>query len=172
MRVSMGQLGALLVLVSTACAASACGDDDGEFGGNAAGEYTVSITNGANGCNLAPWTVGETATGIPFTIEQDGSSVTGTVMEGPGAWVQFLFGTNQFAGTVSGSDITMELVSKRTLQEGNCVYTINAKVTAETSGDVLTGTIDYTKQTNNNPDCDGIEGCITRQEFNGTRPPQ
>jgi hypothetical protein len=34
------------------------------------------------------------------------------------------------------------------------------------------GTIDYTSDTNNSSDCSTITGCVTTQDFAGSRPPQ
>jgi len=41
-----------------------------------------------------------------------------------------------------------------------------------TGGDTMTGRINYTPATNGNSDCAAVSGCLTYQEFNGSRPPQ
>ena len=39
-------------------------------------------------------------------------------------------------------------------------------------GDALSGDILYRAATNGHPDCAAIEGCISVQKYNGTRPPK
>jgi hypothetical protein len=151
---------------------SGCGDgDDAGPAADIAGHYTIAVTNRDNGCDFADFTPSESAESIPLTITQNGSEVTGTLEGLAGAWVALLFGSNQFTGKVSGTSVSMTLYGNRTATQGNCVYSVNAIMTATSTGDVLQGHIDYTKAGNSNPDCAGVSGCITRQDFNGTRPP-
>ncbi len=51
------------------------------------------------------------------------------------------------------------------------MLTFNSEIRAVIDGDILTGQINYTSATNGNPDCAGITGCRSFQDFNGTRPP-
>jgi hypothetical protein len=136
-----------------------------------AGSYTVSVTNGANGCNLVNWTVGESAAGIPVTITQDGGAATATVEGVTGALLVAGLGSRIFAGEVSGSSLDLALIGTNSQTSGNCTYTYNALLDGSIDGDVIEGTITYTAATNDQSDCAALEGCETVQDFNGTRPP-
>ena len=46
-----------------------------------------------------------------------------------------------------------------------------ARISGELDGDALSGRIEYRAADNNNLDCAPISGCLTYQDFNGTRPP-
>src|SRR5689334_22312380 len=151
--------------------APGCGDSS-STPANVAGNYTIAVTNRDNGCAFQNFTPGNTASNIPFAVTQSGSNVSGTIQGLVGTWVSLVFGSNQFKGAVSGDTLNMTLYGTRSATQGNCTYTVNATVTATSNGDVLQGHIDYSKVGNGNPDCAGITGCITRQDFNGTRPPQ
>lgn len=95
-----------------------CGAD-----ANVAGNYSIALTNGDNGCNLSNFTPGNTSTNVGVTTVQDGSKVTMTIN-----------------GTLDG--------------------------------DVLRGRIEYRAADNGNSDCSQVHGCLTYQDYNGTRPPQ
>ena len=53
---------------------AACGSDDV----SAAGDYTVTVTDGNNGCNLPSWTAGATSSAT-VTLTQSQSNVTAVV---------------------------------------------------------------------------------------------
>jgi hypothetical protein len=61
------------VLVS-ALGAQACSGENG----NAAGDYTITLTNRDNGCNIANWMVGATSSAT-VTLTQADSNVTAQV---------------------------------------------------------------------------------------------
>jgi len=145
----------------------ACGSDV-----DATGDYSLSLTNRENGCNFDNWTEGESSTGVPLTITQSGSAITGEVGGVGGVFLGLALGSNVFEGDVSGDDLDMTLFGTNSATEGNCTYTINAVFDGSLDGDVVTGEIRYTAATNDNPDCASLEGCASRQELNGTRPPQ
>lgn len=138
---------------------------------NVAGDYTVAVTNRDNGCNLANWTVGSSASNIGVTITQSGADAQATVNGLTGAYVSAALGSNVFVGTVDGDHLSLTLFGTRSQTMGNCTFTYNADLAADLNVDALTGTIDYTAKGNNNPDCATITGCVSRQDFNGTRPP-
>src|SRR5215831_1933245 len=100
-----------------------CGSDV-----NVAGTYTVAVTNGENGCNLQNWNVGNSASGIPLMITQNGSALTATVNGLTGTYLNLVLGSSAFTGTVSGNDINLRLVGTRTGNMASCAYTINADV--------------------------------------------
>ncbi len=144
-----------------------CGED-----ADVAGAYTITVTNRDNGCEFANWTVGNTAAGIPVSITQDGARVTATVEGGVGALLTLSLGANVYTGDVDGDALALTLYGTRSQSRGNCTFTNNSTLRATLDGDTLVGRIDYTTATNGNPDCAPVEGCVTFQDFNGTRPPR
>ena len=136
-----------------------------------AGSYTLAVTNHENGCGFQNWTENESSSGIPLTVTQSGSDVT-AILEGlTGTWVEALLGARTFTGDVRASEMDVTLHGTRSYTQSNCTYTVNAHAVATLSGDTLAGTIGYTPSTNGSPDCGAIEGCVSTQAFNGTRPP-
>ena len=144
-----------------------CGGDPVD----ATGSYSIAVTNRANGCEFDNWNEGDTASNIPVTVAQDGDEVTATVEGLTGGFLSLALGSNVFAGTVEGNDLSLTLFGTTSTNEGNCTYTINAVLDGTLEGDVLQGEIRYESATNGNPDCAAIEGCASVQDFNGTRPP-
>ena len=151
-------------------ALAGCSGADADVAGN----YTVALTNGENGCMFANWTVGAQATGIPMIATQDGSKLTVTIEGGARIYLELLLGSgkNVFSGTVDGDDISVESIGTRAATTGNCTYTYNSKISGTLDGDVLRGRIEYRAADNGNSDCTTVHGCLTSQEYNGTRPPQ
>ena len=149
---------------------TACGSDPAEV----AGEYSLSLTNRDNGCNFANWTEGETASNIPITMTQsteDPSMATAIVGGAAGVYLDVLLGSRTYTGEVDGSSVLLTLFGETVGMDGNCTFTVNSTIDAELDGDVLSGEIRYEKATNGNPDCAASEGCVSAQDFNGTRPP-
>lgn len=147
---------------------AACGSD-----ADVAGTYSVAVTNRDNGCMFANWTAGETAANIPVVITQRESDVTLSINGVAGVLLVGLLGAdgNTYAGEVDGSDIDVESFGTRSQSSGNCTFTYNSRITGELDGDALSGRIEYRSADNGNPDCSTISGCLTYQDFNGTRPP-
>jgi len=137
-----------------------------------AGDYTIAITKRDNGCNFDNWTEGETDSNIPLVITREGSNVTGTVQGLTGGFLNAWLGSNVYAGEVDGNDLLMTIIGTRSATAGNCTYTFNSDIDATLDGDLLEGWVVYTAATNDNTDCSTIEGCVSRHQFNGTRPPQ
>jgi hypothetical protein len=160
----MRRVSALFLLAAIA----SCGSDPADVAGN----YSTAVTNRENGCNFDNYTEGESSSNIPVVITQEGEDATATVGGVAGGVLDFWLGSRAFAGTVDGNNVDLTLFGENSFNDGNCSFTFNAELTAEVDGDVITGNIRYRAATNNNPDCSAIEGCVTRQEFNGTRPPQ
>ena len=139
---------------------------------NVAGSYTTSLTDDANGCMFMNWT-GST-TGVPIDITQNGSAITGTVGGVAGAYLDTLFGSHVFTGSVSGTHIDMVLHGTRSANLGsNCPATLDAHASVDLNGDVLAnGTITYSYATNHDATCPIYsQTCSSVQRFNGTRPP-
>lgn len=148
----------------------ACASDPVQVGG----DYTVGVTDRDNGCNFENWTVGAMNSGIPISISQNGTKVTATVNGLTGAYLNVIFGTMAYDGTVDGSALDLELQGSHALTKGNCAYTFNSQIIATANGDLITGKINYLPATNGNSDCTTmmIEGCLSYQDFTGSRPPQ
>ncbi len=149
----------------------ACGGGDPA---DVAGDYTVSLTSRENGCGFANWTEGDTATGIPVVITQDAeepSNATAVVNGAAGLYLDVVLGSRTYTGEVDGSSMHLTLFGTNSATQGNCTYTVNSEIDATLDGDVLEGDILYHTSTNSSPDCGTLEGCESRQEFNGTRPP-
>jgi hypothetical protein len=158
----------LLLPAVLATGAFACGDDPAWV----AGDYTISVTNHENGCNFANWQEGDTTTGIDLMVTQAGEDVTGDVGGATGVWLDVTLGGSTYTGTVDGDRVSMTLHGTRSNVAGGCSYFINSTVSATLTGDALQGEITYRPLTNDHPDCSTITGCVSRQAFNGTRPPQ
>lgn len=137
-----------------------------------AGDYTVALTNRENGCNFDNWTVGNTSSNIPVTITQAGTSMSATVGGGAALVLDLALGSHVYQGNVDGTHLNATIYGNNSTTSGNCTFTYNSTFDADSDGDFLTGEIRYTPATNGNPDCASIEGCVNRQEFNGSRPPQ
>ena len=146
----------------------ACGGEPADV----SGEYSVALTYDANGCAIEGWTEGDSLSGIPVTIAQEGAEVSAEVGGLIAVFLDFGFGSNVYEGTVDGSSIDLDLFGTIPLQDGNCTYTINSSIDATLQGDSLVGEIRYTAATNDNPDCASVDGCVSVQRFNGNRPPQ
>ena len=148
--------------MTLACAA-ACSDT------NVAGNYTAAITNGSDGCSIG-WTAGDRST-ASMTVNQSGSDVTMIVNGLPGVLVAGILGTNTFTGDVSGDEIDLRVVGTAPKTSGSCEFTFNGKVIANQDGDNMSGRVEYRAATNGNPDCGTREQCLSRQDFNASRPP-
>lgn len=148
------------------CAGACGGSDDLD----AAGDYTITLTNRSNGCNLGSWTEGASAT-ANVTLTQAGSNVTAVVTGLGAVALEVALGGHSYSGRITGATLELDLFGTRSNSAGNCTYTLNSKIHAVLEGDVLTGQINYTSATNGNPDCDSITSCDSFQDFNGTRPP-
>jgi hypothetical protein len=165
------------VLVSVLALAVGCGGDAPPADVN--GTYALSVTNGPNECMDANWTAGQTSVGqvnLVLTQQADPTRVSGEVV-GSGGFVELIFrlayGSNNFAGTVNGNALNMDLVtSGRTEMTGACTHTRTARAVATLEKDTITGTLYHYFRTNGVPDCGYRSSCNNSQMFNGTRPPK
>jgi hypothetical protein len=139
---------------------------------DAQGNYTVAVTNRDNGCNFQNWVVGKQSTGISVVITQQNANATADVQGLAVIGLDALLGGHTFTGKVNGNELDLSLQGTNATTTGNCTYTYNGMIAATLSGDTLTGRISYSAATNGNSDCASIQGCVTFQDFNGTRPPQ
>ncbi len=159
---------AMCVLVSLI----ACGD---ETPADVAGEYSLTVVNGANGCELQPW--GDApATDVKATITQQGNDGTQAQLQVNGLVATILLtsqlGGTEFAGTVDGNELALDREGTAEKERGACRYTIRATIDATLDGDTLSGRIRYRALTNQSADCGPLVACASDQTFNGTRPPR
>ena len=155
-----------LVLVTVILAG--CGSDPV----NAEGTYTIAVTNRDNGCNFANWTVGDSASNIGVVITQQGDNAVADVQGGTRAVLDLWLGSHSFSGNIDGDHLDLTLTGTRSQTTGNCTWTVDGVLDAHLKGDVLTGRINYVGNGNKNSDCAAVTGCVTYQDFNGTRPPR
>lgn len=131
------------------------------------GTYMLSASNGPSTCPLQNWNQGATTTGIPFTVSQNGASLSVDV-GGPGAvLLERYSGNPHFDGTASGSDIHLTLTGTRSLTSGACVFTVDASVVGTVQNDVLTGILSYAPSTNKSPDCVAVHDCYAWMSLDG-----
>lgn len=138
---------------------------------NVEGNYTIAVTNRDNGCAFANWMVGGQSAGIPVTVTQTDTMVSAKIEGVTGSFVALALGSATYSGKIDGDHLELDLYGTRSQMSGNCAFTYNSVIVGDVDGDTLTGRVEYTAATNNNPDCTAIEGCLSFQEFNGTRPP-
>lgn len=155
-----------LVFALGLAALAGCGDDPVDV----AGDYTVAITNRADGCSIG-WTEGQSASGIAVSMTQSGSAATAEVGGGAALALDLVVGEHIFTGTVAGNDLLLTAEGTVSRTQGTCDYTIDATIDGALDGDVLTGYLRYRAQTDQSTDCGNLIGCESTQEFNGTRPP-
>jgi hypothetical protein len=147
------------------------GAGGGEEPEDVAGDYLVSLTNGANTCpGDGTWVEGNQTTGIPFTIQQDGTRIW-AVADGVAA-VLFLLITGEvtFEGEIHGDRFSMTDYGSKVTQSGNCTYTVNAVIEGTVTGNTIEGTVTYTPAITDNPDCEALK-CQAQQAYSGSRPP-
>lgn len=161
---SMLRIAALAVPVA-ALVASCAGPVD------AAGSWSLNLTSGANECMLMDWTPGETATGVPVTITQSGSTLTADVTGAYGAALDLYFGTHRFTGTVAADHVTLRLVG-RAGATGTCAYTPVLELQSTVTGDTMSGSLGWFFDTNSSADCGMYATCRNEQAMNGSRPPR
>jgi hypothetical protein len=143
-----------------------CGSDPVD----AEGTYSVAVTNRDNGCSFANWTIGESAANIQVVITQQDDNASATVTGVTGGVLNLWLGSNVFAGKVNGNQLDLLLTGTRAQTTGNCTWTVNGEIDARLNGDTLVGRINYVGASNDASDCTPIEGCVTYQDLNGTRP--
>ena len=151
----------LLVLLA------ACG---GGSDANVEGNYTMGVTNRENGCNFNGYTVGNQGM-VAVNITQNGSDASATVTGGGGFLLALVVGSNVYTGEVDGSDVDLAIIGTIGATMGNCAYTYNSEIHGKADGNSMSGRIEYRAVTNMNSDCGAITGCLTFQEFSGSRPP-
>ena len=145
-----------------------CSDDPADI----AGDYTASLTLRDNGCQLANWQAGSTASQIPMLITQNGASASADIGGLARVALELARGGHVFAGSVDGDSFQLEIVGVRPQTSGNCTFTYDAAMTGSLRGDSISGRVSFTTATNNNSDCAAIKDCVSYQDFAASRPPR
>ncbi|MCB9593109.1 MAG: hypothetical protein H6719_10285 [Sandaracinaceae bacterium] len=136
-----------------------------------AGNYSVNLTNGENGCGLDNWTVGESTANIPIVVTQSDDTVQLDVQGLGGTYLDVVLGSSLFNGNVSGNGISAALIGSNAGRQGGCTYTTTVDLDATVDGDFIEGELQWRPVTNGHADCGILETCRNYQSFNGTRPP-
>jgi hypothetical protein len=136
------------------------------------GRYTLNVTNGANAC-MFDWRAGEAGT-VTLVLTQpteNRKTVTGK-LEGVAALATLIaWGTETFVGSVDGDEIDMVAQGTRNMVQGACNFSLKVNARATLNGDALVGSVSYSFQTNQVPDCGYRNTCVSVQNMNGVRPP-
>lgn len=154
----------LLALVPAVVACS--GSDGGEPPAQVAGNYTLTITDGQNGCNVQDFTTNSSQTGTMVAITQSGTSVTATAMHTSGLVLAFGAG-DTISGWIDGQEASLTASSPRT--QGGCAYTTTATANITFKDSAMQGTILYTNAGNGSSDCGVLQQCTSTQTFTGSR---
>jgi hypothetical protein len=137
---------------------------------NISGNYSVTLTDQANGCMFAGnWTPGASAQNVPVAIQQQGTSATATVSGVAALLLDLVLGTAMFSGSVQGQSFSLIAIGSTALKEGVCEYTIRATLAGTIDGDAIQGTITYSETTNGSPTCTYHSTCTSVQTFAGVR---
>jgi hypothetical protein len=163
----MGSFGMRTILLTTlvAMVAACSGNDSDGPPAQVAGNYTLTITDQQNGCNVENFTTNASQSGTVIAIAQDGSSLSMTAMSTQGLVLAFAAG-DTLAGTIDGSQASLS--SSSGLSQGGCQYSTTATTNAHFSDSQVTGTILYTQMGNGSSDC-VVQQCTSTQTFTGSR---
>src|SRR5262249_8899343 len=117
---------------------------------NATGSYTGGVLDQSNTC---PMSQAPGATTVQVTITQTDTGAVTLQLEG--AWglaFALVLGTRTITGTVSGNHIDAVLVGTTDLHDGACTHKLQGTLSADVSGNTISGTMTYTPQ-NMSGDC-------------------
>jgi hypothetical protein len=147
-----------------------CSSSDAPLNFN--GEYSGKSTNAANTCP-GQFPPGQMVDG-QVILTQSGEDVQFQTQGATSIVFLVTFGSTSFSGKIDGSHAEAVIVGSVAGREGTCSYTWTGRVSADLSGDTLTGTLTSTPNTNGDPDCDTqkVTGCSRVTSFNYTRLPR
>jgi hypothetical protein len=159
-------------VIALAALAAACGGNSfSSQTADVAGDYTVDLKTGDNGCMFTSWTPGSSTMNVPVTLTQQGTTVTATVGGLAAAVLDLVLGTAQFQGTVTGDSFSLSAFGTAHATDGDCSYTLKATLAGSISGDSIQGQITYSESTNGSPACSYHATCTSVQNFDGVRAP-
>ncbi len=109
-----------------------------------AGTYNATIVDGANNCQFANWTQGNSDGNITVNITQDNTDAQLDVQGLVGLLLLGYTGSQNFSGLVSGDLFTASYMGTKTGTMASCSYTMNLafSVTIDSNNN-LSGTITY-----------------------------
>ena len=148
----------------------ACGD--GAPPVDAAGDYTLAITNQSDTCAFPGFMVGQSLTNTPFSVIQDGTVLVGSMGGVAGGLLDSTLGGNELQGEIEGHVFQLEALGTTEYTEGNCTYRVKATMDGTIDDDMIEGDVTYRRIDNGESDCVALSDCLSLQRFNGTRPPR
>ncbi|HTQ45554.1 MAG TPA: hypothetical protein VMI75_22500 [Polyangiaceae bacterium] len=151
-----------LVVATTA----ACSSTDQGPPAQVAGDYTLTVTDNQNGCNVENFTTGATQSGITVSITQNGSSLSATGTGSMGLMLAFATG-DTLNGYIDGQAASLSSTVGHT--QGGCAYSTTATVNLVFSGNQFEGNVLYTDSGNGSPDCGVMQQCTSSQKVTGSR---
>lgn len=155
-----------ILLALVVAAVVACSGNSGDQPtAQVAGNYTLTITDDQNGCNVENFTTNATQSGTMVAITQDGTSLTATAMQTMGLVLAFAAG-DTLSGTIDGSEAS--LTASSGLTQGNCAYATTVTTTIHFSDTQMQGAMLYSEMGNGSSDC-AFQQCTSTQTFTGSR---
>jgi hypothetical protein len=152
----------LLLVAAAACS----GSNDNGPPADVAGTYTLTITDGQNGCNIQNFTTNASQTGIKVTFTQNGSDLSATVQGSSGLVLAFATG-NTMSGWINGREASLSSTANHTI--GNCAFSTTATANMTFVDNQVQGTVVYTDSGNGSSDCGPMQNCSSTQTFTGSR---
>jgi hypothetical protein len=150
-----------------------CGSSGGSGGVvDFTGAYSGTSINGQSSCP-GTWNTGQMGDGA-VNLAQSGDDVQFQGQGGTAVVFLTVFGATGFTGKASGSVLDAVVVGSIPQAAGACTYTWKGTITASLSGDVLSGKLTYTPNSNGHADCDTqkVTGCSRVTDFTYKRPPK
>jgi hypothetical protein len=152
---------ALVVATTAACSSTVNGPP-----AQVAGDYSLTVTDNQNGCNVQDFATGSTQSGFTLTITQSGSSLSATGTGSAGLMLAFATG-DTLNGWIDGQEASLSSTVSHT--QGGCAYSTTATLNLTFSGNQLQGNVLYTDSGNGSPDCGAMQQCTSTQKVAGSR---
>jgi hypothetical protein len=156
----------ILPLALVVAAAAACSSNDNAPPAQVAGDYTLTVTDNQNGCQVENFTTGATQSGITMAVTQNGTSLSATGTASSGLMLAFATG-NTLNGWIDGQEASLSSTVTHTV--GGCTYSTTATANLTFSGNQVQGSVLYTDSGNGSPDCNVMQQCTSTQTVNGSR---
>lgn len=144
---------------------------DAASASNLSGKYDVTVTNGANGCQLPSWTPNASGPGVIVDVKQNAGidAYAGIGGINVAALLANLVGFPTFTGTAASGKLVLTSLKPQALTIGSCNLQLFVRIDANQVGkDGLSGSIVYTIFPQSGT-CSAT--CQSIQTFTGSRPP-
>lgn len=149
------------------------------------GSYTLTVTNGPDGCGFYNWTMGESLETplfirqmTPTAADPAVAEISGALVGVGGLLVALGVGSHEFTGTVQGQALTLRVRGTTLQTRGSCNFLFDLIGTArvdgpagpDASGDTFlrNGVIRWVASPVSG-DCSAYRSCSTVQTFTGRR---